>query len=529
MLEQPFALSRQPLFARNGVVATSQPLAAQAGLFVLREGGNAVDAAIATAAALTVVEPTSNGIGSDAFALIWDGGRLHGLNASGRAPAGCSAQALTGAGLESMPTFGWWPVTVPGAPQAWVDVHARFGRLPFERLLAPAIEYAESGFPLSPVLAHYWQLGAELYQHRDEAEFVGWRQTFMPAGFRPEPSATWHSAAHARTLRAIAQSRAEDFYRGAIAERMDRFARETGGLLRAEDLAAHHSDWVAPISAAYRGHRVWEIPPNGQGIVALQALAMLDGMELPAARDERAAHLQIEAIKLAFSDGQAYVADPAHSPVPVEGLLDAGYAAQRRTLIGERAARPAPGEPPSGGTVYLATADRDGQMVSFIQSNYMGFGSGIVVPDTGVALANRGHTFSTDAAHPNAVAPGKRPYNTIIPAFLTRDGEAVGPFGVMGGFMQPQGHVQVMVNTLDYGMDPQQALDAPRWRWLRDLEVALEHGVPENVAWQLAQRGHHVAIQPGWNGFGRGQIIWRQGDGYVAGSDSRTDGAAVGW
>ncbi len=529
MLEQPFALSRQPLYASNGVVATSQPLAAQAGLFVLREGGNAVDAAIATAAALTVVEPTSNGIGSDAFALVWDGGRLHGLNGSGRSPGACTREALTSAGLDAIPAFGWWPVTVPGAPQSWVDLHARFGRLPFERLLAPAIEYAESGFLLSPVLSHYWHLGAELYNHRNGDEFAGWRHTFMPDGFSPKPGATWKSGSHADTLRSIARSHAEDFYRGAIAARMDRFARETGGLLRAEDLAAHHSDWVDPISVNYRGHQVWEIPPNGQGIVALQALAMLDGMTLPPTRDERAAHLQIEAIKLAFSDAQAYVADTEHAAVPVAGLLDPGYAAERRALIGERAGQPATGEPPAGGTVYLATADRDGMMVSFIQSNYMGFGSGVVVPETGVALANRGHNFSVDPTHRNVVAPRKRPYNTIIPGFLSRNGAPVGPFGVMGGFMQPQGHVQVLVNTIDYGMNPQQALDAPRWRWLRDLEVTLEHAVPEQVAWLLSRRGHRISIQPGWNGFGRGQIIWRQDGGFVAGSDSRTDGAAIGW
>jgi len=262
----------------------------------------------------------------------------------------------------------------------------------------------------------------------------------------------------------------------------------------------------------------------------LQALSILNGFQLPEAPDDdRALHTQIEAIKIAFSDAQAYVADPTLASVPVAGLLDADYIAGRRALMSERAATPAAGEPPSGGTVYLATADRDGMMVSFIQSNYQGFGSGIAVPQTGIALANRGHSFSAEAGHANAMAPGKRPYNTIIPGFLTRADEAVGPFGVMGGFMQPQGHVQVLVNTLDYGMNPQQALDAPRWRWLRGLEVALEHAVPEHTAWKLVQRGHRIAIQPGWDGFGRGQIIWRVGDTFVAGSDSRTDGVAAAW
>lgn len=530
MLDQPFALSRQPVYARNGVVATSQPLAAQAGLFVLREGGNAVDAAIATAAALTVVEPTSNGIGSDVFALIWDGDRLHGLNGAGRAPARCSLDALHDAGHQTIPAHGWWPVTVPAAPRAWAQVHARFGRLPFERVLAPAIDYAEAGFALSPVLAHYWRKGADTFGAYSSPVFQPWRDTFMPAGFTPRPGEVWRSPAHARTLRDIARSRAEAMYSGDLAARIDRFARESGGLLRGEDLAEHSCEWVEPISAAYRDAQVWELPPNGQGIVALQALSILDGFQLPQAwDDDQGLHRQIEAIKIAFSDAQAYVADPALAAVPVAGLLDADYIARRRALMAERAAIPAAGEPPQGGTVYLAAADRDGLMVSFIQSNYMGFGSGIAVPQTGIALANRGHSFSAEAGHPNAMAPNKRPYNTIIPGFLTRGDKALGPFGVMGGFMQPQGHVQVIVNTLDYGMNPQQALDAPRWRWLRGLEVALEHAVPEHTAWKLAQRGHQIAIQPGWDGFGRGQIIWRVDGTLVAGSESRTDGVAAAW
>lgn len=530
MLDQPFALSRQPVYARNGIVATSQPLAAQAGLFVLREGGNAVDAAIAAAAALTVVEPTSNGIGSDVFALIWDGEQLHGLNGAGRAPARCSLEALHQAGHENIPAHGWWPVTVPAAPRAWAQVHARFGRLPFERVVAPAIDYAEAGFALSPVLAHYWQKGADTFSGYSGSAFEPWRETFMPAGFTPRPGALWRSPTHAKTLREIARSLGEALYSGDLAERIDRFSRDSGGLLRGEDLAAHSNDWVTPVSVTYRGAQIWELPPNGQGIVALQALGMLDGFQFPQARDnDRGLHLQIEAIKLAFSDAQAYVADPAVTEVPTAGLLDDDYLAGRRALISEHAAVPAPGKPPSGGTVYLAAADRDGMMVSFIQSNYQGFGSGVVVPGTGISLANRGHSFSAEAGHPNAMAPGKRPYNTIIPGFLTREDKALGPFGVMGGFMQPQGHVQVLVNTLDYGMNPQQALDAPRWRWLRGLEVALEHAVPEHTAWKLGQRGHRITIQPGWNGFGRGQIIWRSGDTFVAGSDSRTDGVAAAW
>ena len=520
-----YSTYRQPVIARGGMVATSQPLAAQAGLFILREGGNAVDAAIATAAALTVVEPTSNGIGSDLFALVWADGKVQGLNASGRSPALLSPDQLPDG---KMPTHGWLPVTVPGAVRGWADMHAKFGKLPFEKLLAPAIHYARHGYPLSPVLAENWQRGIQAHRRREGAEFAEWLTTFAPAGFGARPGEMWASENHARTLERIAASGGRDFYEGEIAAQIDAASQAQGGWLRGDDLAAHQSEWVTPIHTEYRGHLVHEIPPNGQGIAALIALGLLNGMDLPDHRDdERGLHLQIEAMKLAFADAQRYVADPQHVNVPTEKLLDPAYFAARRALIGERALEPEAGDPNSHGTVFLVAADADGMMVSLIQSNYMGFGSGVVVPGSGIALQNRGHNFSVEEGHPNVLAPGKRPYHTIIPGFLTRtDGTPVGPFGVMGGFMQPQGHLQVVLNTVRYGMNPQQALDAPRWQWLQGKTVEVEHELGGPLARALQARGHDIRVQLNPNAFGRGQIIWRDPKTGVltGGSESRTDG-----
>ncbi len=522
--------TRQPVYARQGMVATSQPLAAQVGLYILREGGNAVDAAVATAAALTVVEPTSNGLGSDLFALIWDDGALHGLNASGRSPQGLSLAALPGG---QMPSHGWLPVTVPGTPLGWADLHERFGRLPFKQVLAPAVHYARTGYPLSPVLAENWRRGIQAHRARTGPEFDEWRRVFAPSGFQVQAGELWQSPDHADTLERLAGSAAADFYSGALARKIDAYARASGGLLRLDDLGEHRSEWVTPISTAYRDHRLWEIPPNGQGLAALVALGILNGLELPDQHDHPAGlHLQIEAMKLGFADAHRYVADPQHHPVPVEALLSERYLASRRAEIGPQALDPQAGDPNSHGTVYLAAADRDGQMVSLIQSNYMGFGSGIVVPGTGIALQNRGHNFSLEAGHPNLLAARKRPYHTIIPGFLTRhDGVPRGPFGVMGGFMQPQGHLQVVVNTVRYGMNAQQVLDAPRWQWTGKTTVEVEHELGSAAARALQARGHNIQVQLNSNAFGRGQVIWRDpGSGVlVGGSESRTDGQVAGF
>ncbi|GAC1361317.1 MAG: gamma-glutamyltransferase family protein [Herpetosiphon sp.] len=530
-LYNPYAGQRMPVVARRGVVATGQPLAAQAGLTMLQRGGNAVDAAVATAIALTVLEPTSNGIGGDAFALVWDG-KLHGLNASGRAPGAMTADHVRGLGHTTMPHVGWLPVTVPGAPRAWRDLHDRWGKLPFQMLFEPAIRYADEGYPLSPVLARSWSMAAERFGQLSDPCFSSWMTTFMPEGFVPATGEVWRSPGHAATLRELAETGSEAMYSGSLARRIVDWAAATGGMMTAADLAAHRSSWVDPISANYHGYHVWEIPPNGQGLAALMALNILDGLDLPRhARDSvESFHLQIEAMKLAFADAHRYIADPEHSDVPLQGLLDLGYAEQRRVLIGQHARVPEAGAPPRGGTVYLCATDGDGMMVSLIQSNYMGFGSGIVVPDTGIALHNRGADFSLAAGHANELKGGKRPFHTIIPSFLTKDGQPIGPFGVMGGDMQPQGHLQMVVNTVDYHMNPQASLDAPRWRWTNGLHVDIEAGATPALAAGLARRRHLVSIPPVSGGFGRGQIIWRLPNGsYIAGSEGRTDGCAVGW
>ncbi len=520
------------MFGRRGAVCSSQPLAAQAGMSILQAGGNAIDAAIATAIALTVVEPTSNGIGSDAFCLVWTGGALHGLNASGRAPAAATLEGFRSLGHTSVPELGWLPVTVPGAVSAWTELHERFGRIEFAELFKPALALAEQGFPVGPVVARYWAK-AHVHYSKEAAgpEYAAWFSTFAPKDSTPGVGEIVRLHDHATTLRAIAGSNGKAFYEGALAESIDAFSKATGGYLRAEDMAAHKPKWVDPIGTNYRGFDVWEIPPNGHGISALNALNIMEGFDVDNASldDPYTWHLQIEAMKLAFADAAAYVADPEMVDVPTRGLLDKSYASTRRSLISEAASMPAPGDPPRGGTVYLCAADGDGSMVSFIQSNYQGFGSAIVVPGTGIALQNRGANFSLDPADPNALAPGKRPYHTIIPGFLTREGSAVGPFGVMGGFMQPQGHLQVVMRTVDQHLHPQAALDAPRWRWEHGRVVWIEDRTPPAIIDGLKARGHDVRIISEPSAFGRGQIIWRHGDTLIAGSESRADGQALVW
>lgn len=529
-LHHPYASQRMTTYAKNGMVATSQPLAAQAGLDILKKGGNAIDAAIATAAALTVVEPTSNGIGGDAFALVWTNGKLHGLNSSGPAPQSISIEALHKRGLTEMPKFGALPVTVPGAVGAWAELSERFGRLPLTEVLRPAIEYAEQGYPVSPTLGYYWERASKNYAALQGEEYQHWFSTFTANGRAPRIGELWRSEDHARTLQLIAETKGEAFYRGELAEKIASFVQANGGYLSVEDLAAYRPEWVDPISVNYRGYDVWEIPPNGQGLVALIALNLLKGYDFREKDTVDAYHKSIEAIKLAFADGQRYITDPGHLKVAVRDLLSDAYAAERRQLIGTEALLPTAGEPPKGGTVYLAAADSEGNMVSFIQSNYMGFGSGLVVPGTGIALQNRGHNFSLDKTHDNALVGGKKTYHTIIPGFLTRGGEAVGPFGVMGGFMQPQGHVQVVMNTVDFHLNPQAALDAPRWQWLQGKTVELEHTVPAHIAATLARQGHDIRWALGSGGFGRGQIIWRGDNGVLAGgTEPRTDGTVAAW
>lgn len=527
----PYASRRSAVFANRGMVATSQPLAAQAGLQVLQAGGNAIDAAIAAAAALSVVEPTANGIGGDAFALIWHKGALHGLNASGAAPQAISLEALKAAGHTSVPKYGALPVTVPGTPGAWASMAARFGKLPLTQSMAGAITLAQEGFPVSPMIAVAWENAHKVFtENLKEDHFKPWFSTFCPQGRAPRAGEIWRSADHAQTLRTIAEDNAESFYRGALAEKISACVRGAGGYLDVTDLAAYKPEWVDPISANYRGYDVWEIPPNGHGLVALLALNILKGFDFSERDALLTYHRQIEAIKLAYADGLAHIADSGHMRVSVKDLLSDSYADERRKLIGQRATLPVAGEPPRGGTVYLSTADNEGNMVSFIQSNYMGFGSGLVVPGTGIGLHNRGNNFTLDASHPNCLAPGKRPYHTIIPGFLTKDGNAVGPFGVMGGFMQPQGHVQMVMNTIDFGLNPQSSLDAPRWEWESNNNVSIEHTTAEPLFRGLSSLGHDVTWSGNQLGFGRGQIIWRDEHGVLCGgTEPRSDGCVAAW
>jgi len=528
--------TRLPVFARN-VVATSHPLAAQAGLRMMAAGGNAVDAAVATAAVMTLVEPCSNGLGSDAFCILWDGQQLHGLNASGGAPAAWTPDYFKrkyGVDARNLPVRGWDAVTVPGAVSAWVALNERFGKLPFEDLMAPAIEIAERGYAMPVVVHEKWVASAAVH---DLASQPGWAETFLPRGRAPAVGELFKFPGAARALKLIAATRGQAFYSGEIAETLARQAAAQGGAMTVADLAAYQPEWVVPIGQDYRGHRLHEIPPNGQGIAALIALGLLQHFDVAAHGVDSVAaqHLQIEAMKLAFADVYRYVAEPQAMEVTAAQMLDPAYLAARAKLIDPRRAQDfGAGNPVKGGTIYLTAADEHGMMVSFIQSNYMGFGSGVVVPEYGVSLQNRGYGFNLDPASANCVAPGKRPFHTIIPAFLTKDGQPVMSFGVMGGNMQPQGHMQTLVRMLDFDQNPQAACDAPRWRFNEGLSINAEAQMDPATAQGLTDLGHKVEVlQDSYQDFGAGQFIWRLGDpasdGYVAASDPRRDGQAAGF
>ena len=521
----PYRSQCMPVMARN-MVASSHPLAVQAGLRVLQEGGNAVDAALTTAITLTVVEPTSNGIGSDAFAILWDGGQIHGLNASGRAP-----QAVTPddyAGLNEMPLFGWPSVTVPGAVSAWVALSDRFGRLPFERLFENAIDYAGNGYAVSPITARAWAAASP--EFRDQEGF----QHFLPGGEAPKPGQWFSFPQQAETLRTIARTKGGSFYRGELAEEMVASSTRNQWKLSHQDLADHQADWVTPISKRYGDIALHEIPPNGQGLAALLMLGIAKHLNLKqhAVDSVESVHLQIEAMKLAFADAYRYISDPDTMDVSVEALLDDEYLAERAGLIDPcQAGNPPHGTPNRGDTVYLSAADQDGMMISMIQSNYFGFGSGVVVEGTGISMQNRGAGFNLIPGHPNRIGGGKRPFHTIIPAFVTRNGKPEMSFGVMGGSMQAQGHAQMIIRIYDYGQNPQTASDAPRWRVLEDNQLHLESGFDANVAAALRDLGHRLydGQADEETGFGGAQLIYRTANGYIGGSDHRKDGLAAGF
>ncbi len=520
----PYPSRRMPIFAKN-VVATSQPLAAQAGLQMLTKGGNAVDAALAAAIALTVVEPVSNGIGSDAFALIWDGSHLHGLNGSGRSPRSWTPERFSG--FKEMPSLGWDAVTVPGAVALWVSCSDRFGRLPFDALFEPAVYYARKGFIVSPHTAEIWAQAPELYK-----DFPDFAAAFLPGGKAPGIGQLFRFPDQAGTLEEIAGSRGESFYRGKLAEKIIAYTRKTGGAMTEEDLGSHRTDWVEPISQEYQGACLCEIPPNGQGLAALIALGVLRHHPVTnyPVNSADSLHLQFEAMKIAFAEAYRHIADPACMQVETRTFLNDDFLSRRAAEINPHHAKCyRSGIPADGGTVYLTTADKNGMMVSLIQSNYKGFGSGIVVPGTGISMQSRATGFSLKPDHPNQVGGGKRPFHTIIPGFVMKNDQPLMSFGVMGAAMQAQGHVQMMIRIFGYGENPQAASDAPRWHVFEDGSVAVEDGFPAATLEELSGRGHRIITGKPPLLFGGAQLIYRLGDGFCAASDHRKDGQAVGF
>ncbi len=543
-------LSRSEVLARHGMAATSQPLATQIALDILKQGGSAVDAAIAANAALGLMEPTGSGIGGDLFAIVWDNksGKLHGLNASGRSPGALTLTHFAEMGMNKVPNYGPLPITVPGCVDGWFALHGRFGKLPMKTVLAPAIRYAREGFPVSELIAHYWQLSG-----RKLRDYPGFTETFLPGGRAPKKGDVFRNVALADTLQEIADGGRDAFYKGEIAERMDVFSRRVGCFLRKSDLAAHTSTWVEAVSTTYRGYEVWELPPNGQGIAALQMLNILEPFDLASMGHNSARYLHhlIEAKKLAYEDRARFYADPAFSDIPVRRLISKEYAAERRRLMSpDKAAKHFPpgrielaradGALREGDTIYLTVADADHNMVSLIQSNYRGFGSGLCPDGLGFCLQDRGALFTLQEGHPNVFAPGKRPFHTIIPALVTKNGKPWLSFGVMGGDMQPQGHVQILCNVIDFGMNLQEAGDAARFHHTGSSEptgeimddggrVALESGVGMETARGLIEMGHNVHGDRG--GYGGYQAIGYDAlrGIYIGASESRKDGQAAGY
>ena len=536
-LKYAYPSRRNVVYARHAMACTSVPSGAQIGLDVMKAGGNPMDAAVAMAAAMPLLEPTGNGLGSDCFALIWaeKEKKLYGLNASGVAPMALGAEVFRRRGLTSVPKEGWLPVMVPGAPAGWAEINRRFGTRPLAELFAPAAAYAREGYPVPVNVALQWAADAQRIakaMERESAPHEYWWGSFMkPDGTPYGAGELFRWEAYADTLEELAATSCESYYRGALMEKMVAFSRATGGFLAEADFRDYHPDWVEPITTDYKGYTVCEIPPNGHGITALIALNILKGLDLPSERDSADTyHKILESIKLAFADTKTYVADPRYMRTKVADLLSESYAAKRRKLIGDRALMPEAGDPSCGGTIYLCTADPLGNMVSFIQSNYTTFGAGVAIPGTGISLQNRGANFSLDPESDNFLIGGKKSYHTIIPGFLMKDDEAVGPFGVMGAFMQPQGHVQVIVNTVDYHMNPQECLDAPRMQWIGGKNIQLEREVPAHIGARLVIMGHDVEVTNHNLAMGRGQIIWRMDNGLlVGGTEPRCDGTVAAW
>ena len=519
-----FFSKRQAVYAKNGVVATSEGLAAQAGLETLKKGGNAVDAAVATAACLTVVEPCSNGIGSDAFAIIYFNNKLYGLNGSGRASRNISIEKVKKLKYDKMPKYGVIPITVPGAPKAWSRLIERFGNLSLKEVLEPAIRLAREGFSLGYNVGKYFESSIKVYEQTNTSvEYNQFFKTFKNGGQYYRPGDIFKADNIADTLEDIANTNADSFYSGDLANKIVKFMEKHQGFLDLDDLSTYDVEFVEPIKVNYKGYDVYELPPNGQGITALMALNILKD-ESFIQGSPSTFHKQIEALKIAFSDTMAYVTDPKFMKMNPDYLLSSDYANLRRKEITDEAKIYNPIDYKKSGTVYLATADKMGNMVSFIQSNYMGFGSGIVIDETGISMQNRGHTFSLDPNHDNCLMPSKKTYHTIIPGFIMKNTKPIGPFGVMGGFMQPQGHLQVIMNMIDFDMDPQAALDAPRFRWDDAKRVALESTISDDVKEFLELHGHDIVMEKPSSSFGNGQIIKKENNHYLVGTETRCQG-----
>ena len=535
-LKYSFASHRNIVYAKKGMACSTSPIASQVGLDILKSGGNAMDAAVAMATTLPLVEPTGNGLGSDCFALVWSekDQKLFGLDGSGVAPMALSAEKVKEAGYTAVPMNGWLPTMVPGAPSAWAELRRRFGTKSMAELMAPAIQYARDGFCIPVNVYKQWKAEVVRFTAAAEKEpevFGPWLKYFTKDGRTYEPGDTFVNPDYAATLESLAASDCESYYHGDIMKKIVAFSNETGGFFAESDFENYKAQWVEPISVNYKGYDVCEMPPNGHGITALMALNMLKGLELSDSRETADVyHKMIEATKLAFVDTKKFVADPRYMRTKVSDMLSDRYADVRRALITDKAVYPEAGDPSCGGTVYFCVADGMGNMVSFIQSNYNRFGSGIVIPGTAITIQDRGANFSLDPESDNYLEGGKKAYHTIIPGFLMKDGKAVGPFGVMGGFMQPQGHVQVVVNTVDYHMNPQECLDAPRFQWVGEKKVQLEREVPAHIAQKLADMGHEITIVNANLGMGRGEIIWRMDDGtLVGGTEPRADGTIAAW
>jgi len=533
--------TRSEVVAQHGMAATSHPLATQVAIDILKKGGSAVDAAIAANACLGLMEPTGNGIGGDLFAIVWDAEtqKLHGLNASGRSPESLTLDYFLDNGYKSIPAYGPLPVSVPGCVDGWFELHKKFGKVSMQMNLQPAINYAREGFPMTELIAYYLERSAPRYE-----KYPGFKDVFMPTGSTPKKGEIFKNPDLAKTLETIAKEGRDAFYKGDIARIIGKFIKEQGGFLSYEDLARHKSEWVEPVSTNYRGYDVWELPPNGQGIAALQILNILEGYNIASMGfgSEEYMHLFIEAKKLAFEDRAKYYSDPDFNDIPMEQLISKEYAEKRRKLINpDRAARSYPaGKLKHGDTIYLTVADKDGNMISLIQSNYLGIGSGMIPTGLGFVLQDRGNLFALEKDHMNVYEPGKRPFHTIIPAFVTKDGKPFFSFGVMGGAMQPQGHAQVLINMIDFGMNIQEAGDAPRINHSGSSQptgsnmtnggtVQLESGFDYEVVRELERKGHNVVFSVGPYGGYQG-ILWDdENKVYYGASESRKDGMAAGY